>query len=341
MPLFRSVGWVARLGVTGLLAGCGGEPAAPELPRLAIDQERIAVAGFSSGAAMAQQVHLAHSDRIAAAFLLSGPPYQCAAGSLDTALGRCTRQTDAPPEVAALAERVVERAADGRLAPLDGLTGDRVLVVHGTQDTLVGEQVARAAHDLYAALPNAASVKLSWDGAGAFAHVWPTAGTGGDCSATVPPYQAACGIDMAGVAMRGMFGEPPRAVAEAAGSLQRFRTPIAADGSTGQLDDTLYVYRPAACTDSHACGLVIVFHGCEQNIAAVGQAFVRDAGFNRWADAHDVVVLYPQVSASYVPLNPKACWDWWGYTGEDYDTRHGAQLRAVSRVAAALGAPLD
>jgi poly(3-hydroxybutyrate) depolymerase len=67
---------------------------------------------------------------------------------------------------------------------------------------------------------------------------------------------------------------------------------------------------------------------------------VRDSGLNRWADVHDVVVLYPQTRATYMPLNPKACWDWWGYSGPDYDTRKGVQLRAIANMAAALGAPL-
>ena len=72
----------------------------------------------------------------------------------------------------------------------------------------------------------------------------------------------------------------------------------------------------------------------------VGEAFVRDAGFNRWADVHRVAVLYPQVRSSYLPLNPKACWDWWGYTGEAYDTRDGAQLRWLAAALTALGAPM-
>lgn len=321
--------------------GCADEPDAPPLPRLKMDPDRIAVVGFSSGAAMAHQLHLAYSDRIGGAFLLSGPPYQCARGSLDVALSDCMKSPAAPPDARALAARVVERARGGKLAPLEGLAGDRAAVVHGVQDTLVGESVARAAHDVYAALPNAAAFELRWDGAGSFAHVWPTAGQGGDCSATVPPYQAACGRDLAGDAMQFLFGASPAPVAASAtGTLQRFRTPVAPADEGSQLDGTLYLYRPTACTGTQACALAVVLHGCEQSASVVGETFVRDAGFNRWADALGVVVLYPQVKASYVPLNPKGCWDWWGYTGEDYDTRDGAQLRAVMHVVEALGLPV-
>ncbi|MBK8123474.1 MAG: hypothetical protein IPK54_07960 [Dokdonella sp.] len=35
----------------------------------------------------------------------------------------------------------------------------------------------------------------------------------------------------------------------------------------------------------------------------------------RWDDVYGTVVLYPQTRSSYLPLNPKARWDWWGYPG--------------------------
>jgi poly(3-hydroxybutyrate) depolymerase len=86
--------------------------------------------------------------------------------------------------------------------------------------------------------------------------------------------------------------------------------------------------------------LLIAFHGCEQNAASIGPVFARDSGLNRWADVHNVVVLYPQTRSSYLPLNPKACWDWWGFSGPDYDTRGGVQLRWLNGVTTRLGVPL-
>jgi hypothetical protein len=55
--------------------------------------------------------------------------------------------------------------------------------------------------------------------------------------------------------------------------------------------------------------------------------FVRDAGYNRWAAANRIVVFYPQ--ATETTGNPRACWDFWGYSGEGWRTREGVQMRAV------------
>jgi hypothetical protein len=45
------------------------------------------------------------------------------------------------------------------------------------------------------------------------------------------------------------------------------------------------------------------------------------------AATNNIVVLYPQVSAS--PENPNRCWDFWGYTGREYYSRDGKQMRVV------------
>ena len=56
-------------------------------------------------------------------------------------------------------------------------------------------------------------------------------------------------------------------------------------------------------------------------------------------DANRVVVLYPQVKKSlFWPVNPRGCWDWWGYSGADYAARTGAQPSAIRRMLDALGA---
>ena len=59
----------------------------------------------------------------------------------------------------------------------------------------------------------------------------------------------------------------------------------------------------------------------------VRDAFFWQGGYNRWAEANNVVVLYPQLTTRQ--FNPEGCWDWWGYSGSDYFVRSGPQMRAV------------
>ncbi|HNR91682.1 MAG TPA: PHB depolymerase family esterase [Dokdonella sp.] len=329
------------LAVSALFAtACSGDAPSAGLPALKLDAARTTVSGLSSGAYMATQVHLAYSDRIAGAALFAGGPYGCAQGSLEIALGSCLApEAGMLPDVAALADTVRARAAGGRIAALDGLAGDAVLVMHGALDTTVGMAVSNAAAELYRELGGA---RVELDDGRAIAHTFPTMDKGGACDRSESPYIGQCGFDGAAALFAALYGPPPAAVGAADGELRRFdQDAYRADGKDAMLAEQGFVYVPKACAAGETCGLHIAFHGCQQNADAIGEAFVRDAGYNRWADAYGVVVLYPQTRASFAPLNPKACWDWWGYGGVDYDTRDGVQLRWLAKAAAALGAPLE
>lgn len=331
----------AGLALSILLAGCEQEAAAP-LPSLAIDPDRIAVAGLSSGAYMATQVHFAWSDRLRGAALIAGGPYGCAGGSLETALGPCIAADPYTPDAERLAARVRERAAKGDLAPLSGLAGDHVWLLHGSRDLLVEKAVVDASETLYRRLGEDIDGLVVERQGGDFGHVMPTLESGADCIDGGSPHLGRCGRDAAGEAMSALFGVPAAPAATAGGELRRFDQDAYLSGDEdAQLAAEGFLYVPAGCAAGQACGVLVAFHGCEQNADKVGKAFVADAGFNRWADVHRVVVLYPQARSSYLPLNPKACWDWWGYTGPDYDTRRGAQLRWLAAAMAALGAPLQ
>lgn len=323
-----------------LLAGCAADAPVAGLPALKFDATRTTVSGLSSGAYMATQVHLAFSDHIAGAALFAGGPYGCAQGSLETALGSClTPEAGMLPDVAVLADVVRDRASAGRLASLDGLAGDVVFVMRGALDTTVGAGVSAAAAELYREL---GGVRVEVDEARAIAHTFPTVDKGMACDRSESPYIGQCGFDGAAAVFSVLYGPAPAPAGVADGELRRFdQDAYRVDGKDAMLAATGYVYVPKACAAGETCGLHIAFHGCQQNADAIGEAFVRDAGYNRWADAYGVVVLYPQTRASFAPLNPKACWDWWGYGGADYDTRDGAQLRWLAKAAAALGAPLE
>ncbi len=316
---------------------------APPLPTLKIDASRTAVVGLSSGAYMAAQVQLAYPELFPDAAIVAGGPYGCAGGKLEVALGSCMKGVPAP-DVGALVASAGRRSAAREIGALKNLAHARVYLLHGRDDALVAPAVAEAGAQFYRRLrdatPGLKGMQVHDDGQRAFAHNLPVAASGDDCDKSVAPYLGRCGFDAAGEIFAQMFGKPPRAAGRAQGELRTFdQDALRPGGADAFLADTGYVYLPPACLAGKPCGLVVAFHGCKQNAAAVGKAFVEDAGFNRWADAYAVAVLYPQTRASFAPLNPQACWDWWGYSGADYDSRHGVQLRWLVNAVRALGMP--
>jgi poly(3-hydroxybutyrate) depolymerase len=107
-------------------------------------------------------------------------------------------------------------------------------------------------------------------------------------------------------------------------------------GATLSLNDTGFAYIPAACAPprNEVCRTHIAFHGCEQTVADIQEQFVRNTGYNRWAETNNIIVLYPQARREPPPPsqngpNPKGCWDWWGYSGAAYATKAGPQMAVL------------
>lgn len=79
---WRELRTAVRAGIC-LLAVLAAPAAAQErLPSLQIDPDKVSVSGISSGAFMANQVHIAHSELIMGAGLVAGGLYGCAAVSI-------------------------------------------------------------------------------------------------------------------------------------------------------------------------------------------------------------------------------------------------------------------
>jgi poly(3-hydroxybutyrate) depolymerase len=324
-------------------AAHAASPDVAALPKLHVDPARVAVAGISAGAYMAEQAQLAYPEIFRGAALIAGGPYDCAQDSVATAVTTCMKGSPAPPDPAALAKLAQERAAKGEIGPLAKLAGGKVYILHGRQDPVIAESVAHATVDFYdalkAAVPALASLAVTWDGSHDFSHTFPTEAAGIDCDKVGTPFLGKCGFDGAGAVFHALYGAPLHKVAEAKGKLRHFdQAQFQRDGKDAVLADIGAAYVPPACLKGRRCGVLVALHGCLQNIDSVGEAFVKDAGFNRWADAYDVAVLYPQ-TRSGVAANPKACWDWFGYTGAEYATRNGVQLRWLAAAVAALGRP--
>jgi poly(3-hydroxybutyrate) depolymerase len=57
--------------------------------------------------------------------------------------------------------------------------------------------------------------------------------------------------------------------------------------------------------------------------------FALDSGYLDYVEANKLIVLFPQtwITEDNYPLNPKGCWDWYGWTGRQYATNQGAEPR--------------
>jgi len=343
---------------------------------LRLDGGAVTVSGLSSGGFFAHQFHVAHSALVAGAGILAGGPYGCVETianphwphpPLDwfsAALVACTRYSGDrfwglrpdPPRVEDSLALVAEARRRGDIDDPAQLADDRVWLFLGERDAIVPEAVAAALRGLYEGLGvGGARLRVeAGDPRRPANHGMPVERFRGDsrfprrdCSEHRPPFIVECGYDAAERLLRHLYPEGFNGAAadpHAAGTLAAFDQAefFGRGGATAGLSGVGYVYVPAACAGG-GCRLHVAFHGCRQNVDARGadrahDDFVRDAGYNRWAAANRIVVLYPQATES--ALNPNRCWDFWGYTGLDYRTRSGPQMRAVKgMVDRLLGAP--
>lgn len=312
------------------LLACGESPA-PEAttPGYDIDAARITASGISSGGYMAGQLHLAHSALFSGVAIIAGGPYYCAEGSLQKGIGPCVKGGEMALE--RLFAYAAAKDSAGEIDPLANLANDRVWLLHGTLDTVVGEPVSAAAMTFYRHYLPAAAIRYVDDVA--VVHGLPTLQYGPPCDTFGTPFLHACDYDAAGAWLHDLYGELDARVA-ASGTLLSVTQ---VGGDEADMLPEAFLYVPEACAAGERCGLHVALHGCSQSAEKIGDAFAVGSGLNEWAESNRLLVLYPQVGSSTVaPMNPYGCWDWWGYTDEHYATRNGRQIRVIKATMDAL-----
>ena len=317
--MFRSV--LAALA----LAGVASSQAAVPLPALVIDGSQTTVSGLSSGAFMAVQMHVAYSATFhTGAGIVAGGPYYCAQDSLATATGPCMAHTSAIP-VASLVATTKSWASSGAIDPVANLANSKLYLYSGTQDETVVQAVMNDLKTYYASfVPAASTVYKNTIGSG---HGMITDDFGGTCATTASPYVDDCNFDLAGALLQQLYGTlAPRNAGALSGNFVQFDQTAFVSGHG--MASTGWLYVPADCAAGATCRLHVALHGCLQNAGDVGQQFVRDTGYNRWADTNHIVVMYPQTGAA-TAANPNGCWDWWGYDSASYAKKNGPQMAAV------------
>ena len=325
------------------------------LPVLNLKLDNTSVSGISSGAYMAGQFEMAHAKLVRGAAIIAGGPYGCSesvfAGAIpgaNTAFLNLSKAVNgcmldmlgiwgvANPET--LAEKTKAMARENLIDPISDIITGRVYLFSGQSDHTVVPSIVKAAAEYYARLgvPQDNIKFVTTYPAG---HAFVTDDQGGACERSGEPYIVDCDYDQAGDLLRHIYGQlAPRAEQPSGDYVVFDQRPFGKDGEPNGLADEGVVYVPKACRFRAECSAHIAFHGCAQNRETVGDAFIKESGFARWADTNKLVVFFPQVETT--TFNPQGCWDWWGYTGQNYLTRDAPQIKAVAKMLnAALNLP--
>lgn len=331
-----------------------------------IDPNKVSISGISSGAFMANQFHIAHSELIMGAGLVAGGLFTCAVWRVDEAnkkldatisraLDRCMFAKAPLEAVDTYARRAEAFAEAAWIDPLDALADDKVYLFTGRADAVVNPATVARAAEVYRALG------VKEDGLrfqkfldqpspdGGAGHSWVTDDCCQPCAANQSPYINDCDYDQAEAILRHIYDDlRPKAETLSGRFIEFAQSEFVPDGeaAVNGLNGTGLLYVPTACAEGETCSLHVVLHGCEQSTEVLGDTFYKQIGVNEWADANGIVVLYPQARSvdratldaafpdrifrNSLAANPNGCWNWWGYAyDERFALKGGVQIGAI------------
>jgi hypothetical protein len=235
-------------------------------------------------------------------------------------------------------------AQAGKIDAVANLARQRVYVFSGANDktvrTVVVDQVRK--YYLLAGVPEERINYVTSPEAG---HAIATQSAADlPCSATGSPYINNCGFIQSHQLLSFIYpdkAEPPN-TGRLSGEIIKFDQGEFIKGSRASMDADAFVYVPQYCK-ANSCAVHVALHGCLQGASVIGDRFYKRTGYNEFADANAVIVLYPQARTSTgVPPNPLGCWDFWGYSSEDqkkpaFFTREAPQMSAILAMIERLG----
>ena len=339
--------WLVALMVFGAVTASAQ---VARLPGLKVDLNQTSVSGLSAGGYMAVQFHVAHSAIVKGAGVIAGGPYFCAKDdqNIATTVCSCTGLTSCQPDQAAqavpdLIKRTAQNEQQNTIDPTKNLAADRVWLFTGSVDSVVPPSVMNALETYYKNYLPAANIAFVKNIAAE--HAMPTDFFGNACNFRGDPFINNCKFDAAGALLEWIYGSlKAKNTGALTGRFIEFdQAEFLPDPTSHGMWQTGWVYVPAACEQTAQCRVHVVFHGCKQYPGYAyaqgpqgmfGDTFVKNTGYNRWADTNNLVILYPQANALNVGTrlprtNPNGCWDWWGYDDAAYATKAGRQMTAV------------
>jgi hypothetical protein len=156
-------------------------------------------------------------------------------------------------------------------------------------------------------------------------HAMVTDDYGNACSYKGAPYINDCNFDLAGAILQQLYGTLNARNVNTLPAANYVQFNQSQFISNHGMATTGWAYVPSDCSGGQQCKLHVVLHGCKQNENDVQQQYVKNTGYNRWADTNKIVMLYPQTSVAAT----NSCWDWWGYDSANYSKKSGPQMAAI------------
>jgi hypothetical protein len=309
--------------------------------------KEISVSGLSSGGYMAVQFDVAYSSSLKGAGVVAGGPYYCAQGDVATATSKCSctglpfvSACQVAPGAINLQKLISvtdHNAASGLIDATSNLKTQRIWMLSGTADTVVPQPVMNDLETYYRHYIPAANIKYKKDLA--TQHAMPTDFFGNSCGTLGSPYINNCGFDAAGDLLKWIYGNlSPKNPGSLSGKIIEFDQREFLDDhnpTAHGMGNSGFLFVPANCDSSgtQACRLHVVLHGCLQDPSSIQDKYVKNTGYNKWADTNSIIVLYPQAAPKF-PNNPNGCWNWFDFDRDDthYAEKSGRQMVAVKRM---------
>lgn len=336
----------SRVAITCLAAALAAPVSAAPLDSFNVDPAGTTVSGLSSGGYMANQFHVAYSSLVRGAAILAAGPFYCAKGNVATALTDCTTPSALNPPDVGYSIRVTEDyAARAEIDAPAHLRGSRVWLFSGANDVTVYPVVVERLFEYYRHYVDPANI--AFERHPLAAHAMVTDDYGHPCSHTGngenpnDVFINNCGYDAAGRLLAHLYGPlKPPALAPAGRIVEFDQGEFLPEPASHSLYAKGYAFVPSDCDEGAVCRVHVAFHGCRQHVPRIGDRFYRYTGYNEWAEANKIIVLYPQATSSELPpvYNPRGCWDWWGYDDANYARRSGRQMMAVKAMVDRLAA---
>ena len=339
-----------RFLLAAALASAGMAQAAAPLGQYNIDTGKISVSGLSSGGFMANQLGNAYSSTFMGVGIFAAGPYMCAGHNNYTA---CMYNASiSASQQSAMQGSIDSYSANGTIDGKSGIAAQKIYIFTGTSDYTVGPNLTDALQTQY--LNNGVPAgNITYVKRSGTAHVLPTdydSTSNNACSSSTSPFISNCGYDGAGAVLSHFYGAlNARNNAPAAANYIEFDQSAYTAGNPGMAANA-WLYVPASCASGAQCKLHVVLHGCQQSTDKIGDKFVKNTGYSRWADTNQIILLFPQTridntsrstAKSGSLANPNACWDWIGWYGGNFAHKSGAQMAAikamVDRIASGAG----